>query len=197
MALSGIKTLPYLSNTLVTGGPWSSLLSRPGYRVYPYQLGCTVKADTSSTTVTTNGLGDFAANDYVMACAVTNYGDSFLYVPDVNRISRVSSVSGSDDQLVLTTALVLETGEYLLNLGADTASVPTAQPNYDGSTLTLYEDNVGNVAFSDEYVLTGSHGQFRCWLSSGTRVVDLLITDASANPVVVHPFVTAGEEVIA
>ena len=198
MAKSGIITLPLLRGVLGELSPWQTTFGRAGMRVYPYQTGCLVAADNNgSTTISTHGMGEFAANDYLMVGAMTFYGDSYLFIPDTNRITRVSSLGSSSDQIVTTTALTVYEGDYLFNLGADAASDPTAQPNYDGSTLTLYDDNVGANASSLNYFLTGSGGFFRGWLSSGTLLADLLITNESGQPVLMVPFYEVGTEVLA
>jgi len=205
MTLTGIKTLPLLDRSLVETGPWSALFARAGYRVYPYQLGAIARALATATPVLTTGLGEFAANDYVLVCASTAYGDVNLYIPNLSKITRISSFGAnltsdptlaSDDLINVAPNVSIASGDYLFNLGADGAAAPTSVPAYDGSTLTLYTDNAGTAASANKYVLTGTNGEFRCWLPTGTLMVDLLVTNASGTPIVAIPFVTLGAEVI-
>lgn len=195
MALSGIKTLPLLRGFLRQASPWGTDISRSGWRIYPFQLGCKVRLDTTTQAVYTFGMGDFVANDYVMVCQQIYYDNGYFYIPRTNQLSRIQSVGTVDDQLTLTVAIVANAGDYLLNLGADTAATPLSAPNYDGSTLTLYGDNVGGGATLGDYVLTGEKGQYECWLPSGTLLTDLLITDSSGQPQLVYPYVALGPEV--
>ena len=187
MSLSQMRVLPRLSGQMVTAGPWNSTFCRPGLRMYPYHMGTYVNGDVSTVTVPVHGRGNFRANDYVMPCTRTAYGNSFMYVPRTTSISKVSSVSGSDDQLTLTSALTLFDKDYLLNLGTDGATTPTIAPNYDGSRLELYADPVGNALLGSDYVLTGSQGQFECYLNRCARHCDVLITDGSGSPELVIP----------
>jgi len=198
VALSGKKTLPMMADTLALPGTWGAFFGQSGFRLYPYQLGATVRADSAGAIVPTNGLGEFVQNDYVMACRTVGYGGSMLYIPDVTRISRIVSdpASATDDELILDPAIAVVAGEYLFNLGADQSAAPTAGPQYDGSTISIYEDNVGTVASAYKYLTTGQGGVFRGWLSEGVIVADLLIADASGVPRVVWPFYPIGPEVI-
>jgi hypothetical protein len=87
-------------------------------------------------------------------------------------------------------------GDFLLCLGADGAATPTSAPNYDGSDITIYDDNVGNNASSLNYLSTGSSGLFHGWLESGFDVVSLLITDESGTPKAAVPFYPTGPDVV-
>jgi len=196
MTLTGIKTLPLLDKSLVETGPWSSLFARSGYRIYPFKMGALVRSASVGTTVLTAGMGEFATNDYLMVCAATAYGDVNLYIPNTAKVAKVTSdpSSATDDTLELSAALTIAAGDYLLNLGPDTGA-PLA-PVFDGSTLTLYTDNAGTALNANKYLLTGTNGEFRGWLPSGTLVCDLLVTNASIAPVIVTPFITLGAEVI-
>ena len=196
MTLTGIKTLPLLDKSLVETGPWSSLFARSGYRVYPFKMGALVRSVPVGTTVLTAGMGEFATNDYLMVCTATAFGDANLYIPNVAKVAKVTSnpsAETSEDQLVIAPALTIAAGDFLLNLGPDSGALT---PNYDGSTLTLYTDNAGTAANSNKYLLTGTNGEFRGWLPSGTLVCDLLATNASGVPLIVIPFITLGAEVI-
>lgn len=198
MSLSGKKTLPMLSGVLSLPSAWGALTAQSGFRLYPFQLGATVRADSTGTSVLTNGLGEFRQNDYLLACRGVDYGGSYLYIPDVTRIARVTSdpSAATDDTLTISPGLALISGEFLLNLGADGAAVPTSAPSYDGSRITIYEDNAGNNPSAYDYVLSGQHGGFRGWLSEGTILADLLITDPSGAPKLVWPFYAINPEVI-
>lgn len=196
MALSGIITLPLLKGTVQNSSLGQVLLARRDKRIYPYQLGAMVRSTSNGTTVNTHGLGEFEANDYLMVCSEREYGESPLFVPDTTRIEKVTAVSGSDDQLTVANALSVVAGEYLLNLGADGATDPTSAPDYDGSTITLYTDNVGNNANSNKYLVSGQGGFFHGWTQTGIIAVDLLITNESGSPEIVKPFHTLGAEVV-
>ena len=196
MTLTGVKSRPLLRGTLAQMTQWQALLARANLRIYPYQLGCMVRANSSGTTVSTYGEGEFAANNYLMACAATAYGQGTLFIPDLARISRVSAVSGADDELTISPALSLVAGEYLLNLGNDGAATPLITPNYDGSTISLYDDNAGVSAHATDYLLTASNGEFRGWTGSGTELVDLLVTDTSNGLIIAIPMVPTGPEVL-
>lgn len=198
MTLSGKKTLPLLAGILALPGTWGALFGRSDHRLYPYQLGATVRADSTGGTIQTNGLGEFAQNDYIVVCRSVNYGGSPLFVPDTTRITRVTSdpSGAADDELTVSPALSVVAGEYLFNLGADGAAAPLSGPQYDGSSITIYEDNVGNTAAAYPYLTTGQGGTFRGWLSEGAIVADLLITDPAGVPRVVWPFYPIGPEVI-
>lgn len=128
MSLTGIKTLPLLRGVVEQSVPWGGTINRTGWRVYPYQLGCKVRVDSTGTTIYTYGLGDFAAGDYILVCQQVYYGNSYYYIPRMSLIGQVSSVSTSDDLLSTTTALTVTQGDYLFNLGADAATTPLLQP---------------------------------------------------------------------
>jgi len=196
MSLSGIKTLPSLRGVLQTVTPWGGTLSRQGWRIYPYQLGAKVRTDTTTTSVKTFGKGEFAANDYVLTCQQIYYGNSYFYIPRVNQISRISALGVSDDEITLTVPLTLSAGDYLLNLGADTATDPLSQPNYDGSRITpILSAGTPDASQLGTYVVTGNQGQFECWLPSGVVLVDLLICDSSGQPRNLWPLQALGPEV--
>lgn len=197
MSLTGIKTLPLLRGVVEQSVPWGGTINRTGWRVYPYQLGCKVRVDSTGTTIYTYGLGDFAAGDYILVCQQVYYGNSYYYIPRMSLIGQVSSVSTSDDLLSTTTALTVTQGDYLFNLGADAATTPLLQPNFDGSDYTLYGNNVGSGATIGHYVVTGNQGQYEAWLPSGTVIVDLLLTDSSGQPQLAQPFVSVGPEIVA
>jgi hypothetical protein len=202
MAQSGYKTLPKLEGSLVYAAAGSSLLARAGYRIYPYQLGAMVYgAQTAVTTLTLSTLGEFAANDYLMVCSKVDYGDFHLFVPDLTRIAKVNSLSGSNDQVVLATALTVADGEYAFNLGAD-ANAPssTVTPAWTNSdyAASIYTDPSGTGgAQSAKYILTSNGGWFRCWLPSGTLAVDLLIHTDGGTPVAVWPLQPLALEIMA
>ena len=196
MSLTGIKTLPILAGSLATVGPWASLFARPDHRVYPYDLGAGIRADSSGTTLSLYGKGALAVNDYVVVCSAVDYGGAPYFVPDLTRIRRVTAVSASDDQVTVGSAVSVVTGEYLLNLEADTAAVPLTSPSYDGSDITLYDDQAGVGTNSNKYLVTSQGGTYRGWVESGSLVVDLLITNGSGVPVLVIPLVPVGPEVV-
>ena len=171
------------------------------YKRQPPRIGLTEITNTCTTkcfpvTISSYGLGDFAAGDYLIVCQQIFYGNSYFYIPRMNQIGQVSAVSTSDDLLSLTGALDVSQGDYLFNLGADTAATPLIQPNFDGSDYTLYGDNVGGGASLGKYMLTGNQGQYECWLQAGTVVVDMLLTDSSGQPQLVQPFVAVGPEIV-
>lgn len=196
MSLSGIKTLPSLRGVLQTVTPWGGTLSRQGWRIYPYQLGTKVRTDTTTTSVKTFGMGEFAADDYVLVCQQIYYGNSYFYIPRINQISRVAALGVSDDELTLTIPLTLSSGDYLFNLGADTAPDPLAQPNYDGSRITpILGGNTSDAPQIGPYIVTGNQGQFECWLPSGVVLVDLLICDPSGQPRNLWPQQQLGPEI--
>jgi hypothetical protein len=189
MSLSNIITKPLLRGVVATASPWQALFARAGLRVYPFKPGCMVRSDSTSTTALTQGLGQIAQNNYVMVCRETFYGASSLFIPDTTRITRVTSdpTAASDDTLTISPPRSLVTGEWLLCLGNDTATTPTTSPNYDGSGLTLYTDNVGTNSNANKYLETAQNGQFSGWLVEGYEVVDLLVTDSDNQPLVVIP----------
>jgi hypothetical protein len=198
MTLTGSKVKPTLKGTLTQTGPWQALFAREGYRIYPYQLGCAVRSDSTGTAPLTYGMGDFITNDYLMRCIPTYYGDSFLYIPQTSSISRVTNdpSSETDDTLDLSQALTLVQEDYLLNLGADGASSPLSAPDFDGSRVTLYTDPAGVNTSPNPYLLTAQNGNFNGWVSNDYEVVDLLITNADGVPQLVWPHVTVGREII-
>lgn len=196
MSLSGLKTLPKLQNTIASLSAWQSLLGRAGLRVYPYQLGCMIRTAGAANPFDTSGMGEFATNNYVIPCTATAYGSSNLFIPDLTKITRISSVGSVDDEVNLAPLYSLAQGDYLLNIGNDTSSTPLTAPNYDGSTVTMYDDPTGQIAHATKYFLTGSMGQFLGWLKAGTLACDLLISDSSGNPIVVIPMVSPGREIV-
>jgi hypothetical protein len=148
--------------------------------------------------VQTHGLGEFDQLDYFIVCRPTYYGDSFLYIPDTSLISRVTSdpSAATDDELTITPALSVQSGDWLLNLGADTAGTPLTTPNYDGSDVALYSDPVGNNADANPYLLTGQGGNFQGWIEGGYYAVDLLITNPSGGLVMAMPTFNVGREIM-
>lgn len=196
MSLTGIKTLPLLRGTLASLASWQALLGRANMRVYPFQLGCKVRSAGAANPIDTSGMGEIVAADYLIACTQTAYGNSNLYIPNMNKITRVTSLGTVDDELNLTPTPSVAQGDYLLNIGADQAATPLVSPNFDGSTVSLYDDNTGQNSHTLPYALTGSNGQFEVWLESGILAVDLLITDTNRVPIVVIPFVSPGREIL-
>lgn len=197
MSLTGKKTHPLLSGTLASTGPWAGLFARAGFRIYPFQLGGMVRTTSTGTTVSTFGLGQFEANDYIIFCDSTAYGSSNLFIPNLNKIRRISSISTSDDQITIDSAVSITAGDYILCIGADTSLTPESSPNYDGSDIVLYTDNVGITASAFDYVQTSTSGTFLGWTGPGTKAVDLLVTNSSGVPQIVIPFhpVIPNEEV--
>jgi hypothetical protein len=150
-------------------------------------------------------MGDIDQNDYVIPCRETYYGDVPIYIPDMNRITKVTSFgpgsaasqsAATDDRLNISPSVALNEGEFLLCIGADGASAPTGSPNLDGSDITIYDDNVGNNSSSLNYLSTGSSGFFHGWIESGYEVVSLLITDESGTPKAAVPFYSTGPDVV-
>lgn len=197
MSLTGIKTLPILRGTLAAIASWQGLLGRANLRVYPFQLGCKARAASAANPFDTSGMGEFAVNNYLIACTATAYGNTNLYIPNLNKISRVTSLGTADDELNISPVISVAQGDYLLNIGNDTAGSPLVSPNYDGTTLSLYDDNTGQISHgSTKYFLTGSNGQFEGWLNAGVSACDLLITDTNNSPIVVIPFQPVGRQII-
>ncbi len=197
MSLTGIKTLPVLSGTLATVGPWASFFARPDHRIYPFDLGAGIRADSSGTTVSLYGKGSLAVNDYVVVCITVDYGGAPEYIPDLTRVRRVTAVSTVDDEVTLSAAVTVATGEYLFNLGTDTSIFPLTAPSYDGSAIGLYDDAAGVNLNSDKFLVTSQGGAYRGWVESGVLIVDLLITDGSGEPVIAIPLTPVGPEIIA
>jgi hypothetical protein len=153
-----------------------------------------VRANSSGTTVYTHGVGGFAAGDYAIACLPISYGDVDLYIPDTSKLFSVISVDDDAEEMVISGAESLEAGMFLLNLGADSAA-SLGTPAYDGGE-TLYTDPVGNATAGLPYLRTSQGGEFRGWLTSGTELVDLLLSDESGVPQVVIPGHAPGPEVV-
>ena len=195
MELTGVKTKAALRGPLLVPGPWQGAFARQSWRVYPYQLGCTVRKATTNGVILTYGLGEFLVDDYVLPCRPTMYGDSPFYIPQLSAITKVTVVSSIDDELTTSPARTLAQDDLLINLGADLAATPTSAPNYDGSRVDLYTDNAGVNLNSNKYVLTGTGGQFQGWIEAGYQVVDLLITDAEGIPRLAVPFHLVGPNV--
>ena len=189
MALTGIISLPMLRGTVVVAGPWAALFGRVDQRIYPYEVGCMVRTTATvgaGGTINTQGLGQFVANDYAMVCTAVAYGDISLFVPDTGRIIQVTGVSGADDVLTVGAAVTVIKGEYLLNIGTDSMTGGAMQ--FDGSSINLYTDNVGNDLNSNAYIVSATGGWYRGWVQSGITMVDLLITNESNVPAAVKPF---------
>ena len=206
MAKSNIISKPKLSGSLVNVGAWNALLARSGYRIYPYQVGCMVRADSNTSIIETHGLGNLAVDDYVVFATPVEYGESPLFIPDMSKIRRVGSFGSdlnsdptlADDDIVnLTYPIATVAGDYIFCLGPDTGlQITPNSPNFDGSSVTVYSDSVGNEVSPNPYLLTGQGGWFNGWLLRGTFVVDLLITDSGNKPVVILPTKAVGPEVI-
>jgi len=160
------------------------------------KMGCLVRADSSAATAYTSGVGQFTTNDYLIACTAVAYGQQPYFVPDLNRVARVVTVDDANYEITLDRSLSLETGEFLMNLGADSSLAPFTTPNFDGAGFEIYPDNTGQVTLSTPYVLTSIHGYYRMWITSGTQVVDLLLLDSQGNPRLVEPFVKAEVEIV-
>jgi hypothetical protein len=189
MSYTGVKTFPLLAGTVASAAPWQALVARSGYRVYPFQLGAKVRGTSTGTAVTLYGQGAVALNDYVIFCDATAYGAASMFIPNLNKIRRVSAVSSSDDAITIDAAVSITAGDYMLVIGADTATTPETAPNYDGSLISLYSDNAGQTAVSPKYLLTTTGGSYIGWTGAGTKAVDLLITNSSGVPQIVDPFV--------
>lgn len=192
------KTERILHGNLIgpsSGGGFGALSN---YRVYPYQLGCQVLVNSTGSSVSVSGTGDFIVNDYLMVCSQVFYGNSYYYIPDTTRVGKVQSVtSGAAGTLTLTGNLVVEEGEWLLNLGADGGGVA---PLYDGSRIVLYSDPGGNTAINGHYISTATGGTYVCWIGDSPSdatgsVVDLLILNSDGTPELVVPIVTLGDRV--
>jgi hypothetical protein len=165
------------------------MLAKQGNQVYPYQIGSTVKSDSTGTSLTASGIGTFRALDYIMLCNPVSYGETELYVPDTAKVTKVTAVAETTGVLTILPAITATKGDYIVNLGPDALS-----PGYDASRITLYTDPNGNDTNANNYLLTGQGGLYRGWVSKGTRMVDLLIADSSGVPAVVQPFVSLTPE---
>jgi len=160
---------------------------------------------TSETALPVGSYAEFAANDYVILCEKTDYGNSTLFIPNMNRIRKIASFGTNEatdpasatgtTQLNLSSAITASKGDWVLCLGADTASDPTSQPSWDGSDVTIYTDPVGDETSSLDYLLTGSGGSFRGWVDSGRVAVDLLVIDGTGTPRIALPLFELGPEV--
>jgi hypothetical protein len=207
MAKSNVKLRPKISGTLIALGAWQSLFARSGYRIYPYQLGAMVRADSNGTAIESHGLGEMLSGDYIVICRSVQYGEAPLYIPDMSKIRRISNfgdvvtstdpAQADDDIINITEAVAVVAGDYILCLGADNGllSDPLA-PNFDGSLVTLYTDNAGNETNAYRYMLTGQGGWYNGWTQSGIVAVDLLVCNSGNTPVVIMPDVAIGPEVV-
>lgn len=192
MALTGIKTLPLLAGTVASASPWQALFARSGFRVYPFQLGAKVRTTSPGTAVQLFGLGQIVANDYIIFCDATAYGSANMFVPNLNKIRRATVISSSDDAITIDSAVSITAGDYMLVIGADTSGTPEASPNFNGSTVKLFTDNVGNTELTgiNRFLQTTTGGAFIGWVDAGTRAADLLITNSSGQTQIVQPFVS-------
>jgi len=174
--------LPILKGTIASVGPWQSMFARTGHRVYPYTSGTRVRSSSTGTSALVNGVGTFQDGDYLMPCSEVYYGESPTYIPDPSRITRVATAAGSVNAsaktMTLAASVALYSGEWLLNLGSAV--------NYTGSPITIYSDPNGDSATGSDYLIAGQGGTYVGWLSKGTTTVDLMVTDSSGTPVVVH-----------
>lgn len=194
MTQSGIKTLPILRGPLAASGPWQALIARPNKRVYPFPLGATADTTTTGTVIQMGGLGEpFVANDYIIVCNATSFGNSTLFIPDFNKIRQIVSVSGTEDDITVDAAVNVTSGDHILNIGADGATAPKTSPDLD-AIVALTDDPYGVTSNSNGYLLTGDSGHFKGFLPTSTTLIDLLITDNSKNPEIVIPFFSVGVE---
>ncbi len=194
MAQSGIQTLPILRGPLAASGPWQALIARPNKRVYPFPLGATADTTTTGTTIQMGGLGEpFVANDYIIVCEATAYGNSTLFIPNFNKIRQIVSVAGGEDDITVDAAVSVADGDHILNIGADGATAPKTDPDLDG-IVAITDDPYGITSNASGYLLTGDGGHFRGFLPTGTTLVDLLITDNSKGPEIVIPYYSVGAE---
>ena len=196
MSQSDYISLPSLRGTLLSTGPWGGQFARGSWQVFPFHCGAMIAAASSGTTLSLHGLANFTVGDYVMVCERTFYGAGYVYIPVQTKVSRVASVSGSNDEITLDAALDVNEGDWLFNLGVDTSTPsPTVTPAFDGSRITIYTDPVGATATSD-YVPTSDKGEYEVWLESGTVLVDVLIADSGGTPRLVLPLVQPGPETV-
>lgn len=198
MSLTNIITKPMLRGTLTGAGPWQTLFAKAGQRIYPFQIGAMVRADSSGTTVSTHGLGEIRQNDYLIVCAETFYGDSPMFVPNLGRVTKVTSdpTVATDDTLTIAPAITVLSNEWLLCIGPDGGANPLSVPLLDGSTINLFADNAGNNANANPYFLTASNGNFRGWVDDGVEACDLLITDDSGGVRMVIPLKQVGPGIV-
>ena len=200
MSLTGVKTQPLLRGNLITMSQWQALFGQAGWRLYPYQLGAMVRTAFTTGNLQLHGLGQLAANNYLLPCTATAYGDGTLYIPALSKLTRVATVSTTDDVITISPEVTLAVGDYLLNLGNDGAAAPLVAPSYDGSTCRLKTDPAGNAPSAGSeatYIATASNGQFQGWVVDANgdptfEVVDLLITNGSSVPQVVLPLYQLG-----
>jgi hypothetical protein len=197
MALTNIKSLGLLNGSLCVPGPGQALHGMSGWRIYPMKMGCMVRTDTTTTDVETSGLGEFNANDYVMACTPVYFGADRFFVPDPSRISRIVAVEvDGDDKISLTEAMTLSSGDWLMNLADDTGANPLVSPNFDGAGIEIFSDPSGQISLGAVYVQTAAGGRYRGWLESGTQMVDLLVADQLGRARLLEPCITVGLEVV-
>jgi hypothetical protein len=197
MALTNIKSLPLLNGTICVPGPGQALHGVAGWRIYPMKMGCMVREDSTGTDVLTSGIGQFQANDYLMACTPVYYGADRFFIPDTSRIGQVVATEvGGDDAITLTSSLTLYSGDYLLNLSGDSAANPLVSPNFDGANIGLYVDPSGQISLGAVYIQTAAGGRYRAWLDSNTQMVDLLVCDQLGRARLLEPCITVGLEVV-
>jgi hypothetical protein len=205
MSQSAFKTLPQLKVTLAQLGPWQGFVGKNDFRIYPYVLGAQVAVDSNGATLTLQGQGEFIVNDFLMVCSKVDYGGGFLFVPQTSKIEKVTAVDGSDDEITVANAIAgVLAGDWLLNLGADTANPSgSVAPNYDGmgqaSRLLMFDSAVSDgdnpQVNTDNFFNTGQMGLAIGWLATGSTVVNLLVTDQTPSPQIMVPSWTLGTEV--
>lgn len=197
MALTNIKSLPLLNGTICVPGPGQALHGVAGWRVYPMKMGCMVRTDSTGTDIETSGLGQFSSGDYFMACTPVYYGADRFFVPDTSRLGRITAVEvDGDDKISLASSLTVYSGDYLLNLSADSATNPLISPNFDGANIGLYTDPSGQISLGAVYIQTATGGRYRAWLESNTQMVDLLVCDQLGRARLLEPCITMGLEVV-
>lgn len=187
MAASSYKALPQMCLAVFQTGPTRSTLVMPEARVYPFHLGAMVTADSSTGTVAMSGKGELSVNHYLIPCTALDYGSSPVYLPDLTRITRVVSLDSSSDAATVSPAVAVKQGEWLLDVGLDTSTIPLTDPAFDGAGFTLYEDPCGYLPCPYAYVTAGSGGVARFWMAAGTKLVDVLVCDGSGRPLMVWP----------
>lgn len=197
MALTNIKSLPVLAGSLCAPGPGQALHGVAGWRLYPMKMGCMVRTDSTGLDVETSGLGQFAVGDYLMAATPVYFGADRFFIPDVDRLSQIAAVEvDGDDKITLTGSLTLYSGDYLINLGSDSATNPLISPNFDGSNIGLYVDPSGQISLGAVYIQTSTGGRYRAWVESNTQMIDLLVCDQLGRARLFEPTVTLGLEVV-
>lgn len=133
-----------------------------GYKVTVLPAGGIASANSSANVITMGAGHGFVAGEKIMVGADEATFSGSQSIQSVTA-TTITFTSGVNFNVVV--------GDTIINLGVDTG---TSQPNYDGSTVTIYSDPAGATAISNEEVTVNEGGEYSYYHNGATNLWEVV-----------------------